>query len=280
MGKTKPPQHPAAEWPFKLPDSLTPDQIGEVRHRVDDLDAKAQYGWGHTIDFGPFIKEGVLKDNYLYIGGHFDAWGWWPQSMQDLRVADIGCHTGGLSLLMAHRRAAEVLAVDEIPQHLAQCSYLCQLFEASNVRPLGASLYALPDHVEPGSLDMIVLSGVLYHLSDMLVGLLALRGLLKIGGVLLIESNVVPDDEHSYANFGRFAMGMWWQPSTLCLRDMCQFMGSEGADIRLYRPNRCLCRAEKVTDDPIPFRRGLNYPFEDLADAAPRSFELKPMAPK
>lgn len=83
----------------------------------------------------------------------------------------------------------------------------------------------------------------------------------------------MPDDGHSYANFGRFAMGMWWQPHTLCLRDMWQFMRFERTDIPLCRPDRCLCRVEKVADDPISFRRG-------LADAAPRSFELKPMAPK
>ena len=269
-----------AQWPFKLPESLSGAQIDEIRRRVDDLGAQAQYGWGHTIDFGPFTKEGVLKDNYLSIAACWDAWGWWPRPARNLRVADIGCYTGGLSLLLAHRGAAQVLAVDEIPEHVAQCSYLCELFAVDNIRTLTASLYQLPDHVDPGSLDLIVLSGVLYHLSDMLVGLLIARDLLKVGGVLLIESNAVDDDEHSYANFGRFAMGMWWQPSTLCLKDMCEFMGLSRPDIRMYLPDRCFARAHKTTEQPIAFRRGLNHRFADLRDAVPRSPDLKRMAPK
>jgi 2-polyprenyl-3-methyl-5-hydroxy-6-metoxy-1,4-benzoquinol methylase len=78
---------------------------------------------------------------------------------------------------------------------------------------LDCSLYDLPRKLAPSSFDVILLSGVLYHLSDMLVGLLALQHLLKEDGVLLIESNAVECFEHSYANFGRFVAGMWWQPT-------------------------------------------------------------------
>ncbi len=46
----------------------------------------------------------------------------------------------------------------------------------------------------------------------MLVGLYVMRQLLEPGGVLLIESNAVDDDTHSYDNFGQFYAGMWWQP--------------------------------------------------------------------
>ncbi len=280
MSRNKTDEPTPAKWPFRLPDSTIPARVAEIRRRVDELGARAQYGWGHTIDFGPFTKEGVLEDNYLSVAGRWEAWGWWPRSFQGLRVADIGCYTGALSMLMAHRGAAEVLAVDEIEEHTAQCRYLCELFRLGSVRPLTASVYQLPQRVEPGSLDLIVLSGVLYHLSDMLLGLLIAWQLLKVGGVLLLESNVVPDDEHSYANFGRFAMGMWWQPSTLCLRDMPEFMGLGNLDVRMYLPDRCLARAEKTSDQPIAFRRGLNYPFPDLRDASPRAPDLSSMAPK
>ncbi len=269
-----------ASWPFRLPASMTPEQIERVRDRVEELAANAQYGWGHTIDFGPFKKEGVLKDNYLTVAGRLMADGWWPGSLQGKRVADIGCHTGGLSLLMASQGAAEVIAIDEIPEHLAQCAYLCEVFEVGNVRPLVSSLYQLPQHVGAASLDLVILSGVLYHLSDMLVGLLVIRELLKLEGTLLIESNAVADDEHSYANFGRFSMGMWWQPTTLCIREMCQFMGLDDVEVDVYAAGRCLARARKVSADPIPFRRGLNRQFADLRDAVPRSLDPESMSPR
>ncbi len=270
---------PPAQWPLRLPESLTPEQVEGIRRRVDELAARAQYGWGHTIDFGPFVKEGVMKDNFLHIAGHWDAWQWWPRSMKGMRVADIGCLTGGISLIAAHRGAEEVLAVDEIAEHADQCAYLAEAFGMKNVRTLVASLHELPKR-EVGQFDLVILSGVLYHLSDMLVGLYVMRELLKIGGTLLVESAAVDDDQHSYANFGRFAMGMWWQPSTLCVRDMCEFMGLSDVEVRMYWPGRCFARAKKGSDEPIRFRRGMNYPFTDLRDAEGRSMDLGKMAPK
>jgi 2-polyprenyl-3-methyl-5-hydroxy-6-metoxy-1,4-benzoquinol methylase len=269
-----------AAWPFSLPKSLTPEQIEVVRLRVDELAAQAQYGWGQTIDFGPFVKEGVVKDRFLDIIGIWDEWKWWPARPKGLRVADVGCLTGGMSLVMAHRGAEEVVAIDEIPEHIAQCDYLRQLFGVADLRTLTASLYQLPQKVEPASFDIIVLSGVLYHLSDMLVGLLVVRQLLKVGGLLLIESTAVDDDKHSYANFGRFALGIWWQPSSLCIRDMCEFMGLSEVEVKMYLPDRCVARARKLSDEPIPFRRGLSYPFEDLRDARPRTMDVGTMAPR
>ncbi len=280
MSRRESQQAPQASWPFRLPASMTPEEIERVRNRVEELAANAQYGWGHTIDFGPFTKEGVLKDNYLTIAGRLMAAGWWPRSLEGKRVADIGCHTGALSLLMASQGAAEVIAVDEIPEHVAQCAYLCEVFKVDNVRPLLSSLYQLPQHVGAASVDVVILSGVLYHLSDMLVGLLVIRELLKLEGTVLIESNAVADDEHSYANFGRFAMGMWWQPTTLCIREMCQFMGLDDVEVEVYTAGRCLARARKVSADPIPFRRGLNYQFRDLRDAVPRSLDPESMSPR
>ena len=275
--KTAPP--PPAQWPLQLPESLAPEQVEGIRRRVDELAARAQYGWGHTISFGPFVKEGVMKDNFLHIVGHWDAWGWWPRDMKGMRVADIGCLTGGISMIAAHRGAEEVLAVDEIAEHVGQCAYLAEVFGMKNVRTLTASLYDLPK-MQVGQFDFIILSGVLYHLSDMLVGLYVMRELLRVGGMLLVESAAVDDDEHSYANFGRFAMGMWWQPSTLCVMDMCQFMGLSDVEVRMYWPDRCFARGRKTGDKPIRFRRGMNYPFTDLRDAEGRATDLEKMAPK
>ena len=268
-----------AAWPVSLPGSCTPEQVEAVRRRVDELAAQAQYGWGHTIDFGPFTKEGVVKDNFLDIIGMWDEWRWWPPSLKGLRVADVGCLTGGMSLIIGHRGADEVLAIDEIPEHIAQTEYLRDLFGVASVKTLTASLYQLPTLIQPASLDLIVLSGVLYHLSDMLVGLLIMQQLLKVGGTLLIESTAVDDDEHSYANFGRFALGIWWQPSTLCIKDMCEFMGLSEVEVRMYSSTRCIARARKTSDEPIPFRRGLSYHFDDLRDARPRTMDPGIMAP-
>jgi 2-polyprenyl-3-methyl-5-hydroxy-6-metoxy-1,4-benzoquinol methylase len=279
LGRREEKRPKPAEWPLSLPAAMAQAEVEGVRRRAEELSARAQYGWGHTINFGPFTKEGVMKDNFLHIVGHWDAWEWWPKDLKGLRVADVGCLTGGISMIAAHRGAAEVVAVDEIPEHVEQCAYLAEVFGMRNVRTLTASLYDLPKR-EVGRFDIVILSGVLYHLSDMLVGLYLMRELLKVGGGLLIESAAVRDDTHSYANFGRFAMGMWWQPSTLCVKDMCEFMGLSEVEVRMYLPDRCFARARKTSEEAIPFRRGLNYTFTDLRDARPRRMDLGEMAPR
>ena len=63
-----------------------------------------------------------------------------------------------------------------------------------------------------------------------------MRTLLREGGTLLIETNAVHDDHHSYANFGRFYAGMWWQPTTLRVKDMCEIMGYREVETYAYVP--------------------------------------------
>ena len=273
------PSAPNARWPFKLPDYLSEVEIRQIQRKAQRLAQKAPFGWGHTIDFGPFSLEGLLKDSYLQIAGFLDDWVWWPASMEQMVVADVGCFTGGLSLLMASRGANKVYAIDEIPENLAQCSFTARVFEAEAVECMECSVYALGERIPPASLDLILLSGVIYHLSDMLVGLVAMQTLLKPEGILLIESNAVECFQHSYANFGRFFMGMWWQPTALCIQDMCEFAGLSRPEVRFYTPVRCLARAIKPKNSRLLFKRGMNWPFSDLQDEVPRTLDPSVMAP-
>ena len=269
---------PKAEWPLKLPANTPQEQLDAISEHVEVLASAAQYGWGHTINFGPFEKKGILDEGFLQIAGALDSWAWWPKDLTDQSVADVGCFTGGLSLFLATRNPSIVYAVDELPDHLAQCSYLAEVFQQKCIRPVESSVYSLLKHLPQNSMDLILLSGVLYHLSDMWVGLYAMRCLLKPGGTLLIESNAIDDFEQSYANFGRFYAGMWWQPSGLCIQDMCEFTGFEDIEVRFYEKNRCLARAIR-SDKDISFKRGTHWNFDSLKDAHPRPMDPSIMAP-
>jgi SAM-dependent methyltransferase len=270
---------PPASWPLSLPKDLPAERVDAISSRVNELAEAAQYGWGHTIDFGPFTKRGLMGKGYLRIAGALDAWDWWPKDLTGLRVADIGSFTGGLSMYLAARGPSVLYAVDELGDHLEQCGYLAEVFGLSAVRTVESSLYRLDEHVAPNSLDLILLSGVLYHLSDMLVGIHMMRHLLAPGGVLIIETNAVDDVEHSYANFGRFYKGMWWQPSGLCIEDMCEFMGFDDIQVRFYEEGRCLVRCVRSAEEDIPFKRGMNWQFPALRDARPRTTDESVMAP-
>lgn len=268
-----------AEWPLRLPDGMDPSEVERLRGQVDELADSAQYGWGHTIDFGPFRRDGLLGDKYLRVAAVLDAWSWWPASLTGTAVADVGCFTGGLSALMAARGAESVEAVDEVPEHLDQCALVAGAFGLDTVRTHRASLYELPAVLAPASLDLIVLSGVLYHLSDMLVGLVACQQLLKPGGVLIVESNAVECHDHSYANFGRFVGGMWWQPTALCIADLCEHSGFTRPDVRFYQPGRALARVVKPADATVAFTRGMHWQFDDLRDQQQRGLDPAELAP-
>ncbi|MDI6689173.1 MAG: methyltransferase domain-containing protein [Actinomycetota bacterium] len=176
--------------------------VGCVSHSV--VDYKSRRTWGcRSIWLGTYYRLWSISkarhsgNAYLGIAGLLDQWEWWPRSFDGLSLADVGCFTGGLTLLMAARNPKVIYAIDEIPEHIHQCEFLCEVFKCLNVKTIQASLYNLQEHIEASSLDLVLLSGVLYHLSDMLVGLLIIRNLLKPGGILLIESNAVDDDKQS-----------------------------------------------------------------------------------
>lgn len=269
-----------AAWPLRLPDDTPAARVDELRAEAARLTDAAQYGWGHTIDFGPFTQPGLLGDKYLRIAGTLDEWGWWPRSLEGRRVADVGAFTGGLSVLMAARGAASVEAVDEVPEHLAQCALVAAAFGLTDrVHPRQASLYELRSQLEAGSLDLVLLAGVLYHASDMLVGLVAMQELLQPGGTLLVETNAVECWDHSYANYGRYFGGMWWQPTALCLQDMAEHAGFERPEVRFYQPGRALARLVKPEGATVPFRRGLHWPVADLRDDVERGLDPSVMAP-
>lgn len=255
-----------------------------LRQRATDLAERAQYGWGHTIDFGPFVQPGLLGTKYQKIVGAFDQLDWWRTDLSEMRTADVGAFTGGIAAIMAERGAEAVYAVDEVPEHAQQAALVAEAFGLHALVTVDSSLYDLPDVIEPESLDLIVCAGVLYHLSDMLVGLIRLQQLLKPGGVLLLETNAVEDFERSYANYGRFVGGMWWQPTARCVADMCEHAGLTEASLHFLQPGRLLVRAVKRSSEPLPFVRGLSLPPQELgrtsrADLVERSLNTMELAP-
>ena len=251
--------------------AVSPTQI-----KAQEIAARSPYGWGHTIEFPDFTMPGILGTAYQTIIENLTTLGWLPENLSGKRVADIGCFSGGMTKILAERGAVDVLAVDEIPGHANQCQLVVDVFDLFQVQILCASLYQLPQF-DLQQQDLITCSGVLYHLSDMLVGLKVMRDLLKPDGLLLLESNAIDDMERSYANFGRFYAGMWWQPTSLCISDMCKAMGFAEPEIRFYEPGRCLVRT--TASGEMPFKRGLNYSFSDIRDEQPRPMDAKIMRP-
>lgn len=273
---------PAVPWPVSMPEDTSHAEVARVRARAEELAEAAQYGWGHTIRFGPFTMPGLLGEKYLSLAGAFDEQGWWPTDLSGLAVADVGCFTGGLSALLAARGAERVAAVDELPEHLQQAALIAESFGLDAVETHEASLYDLRERVGDEGFDLVLCAGVLYHLSDMLVGLIELQRLLKPGGSLLLETNAVENFTHSYANYGRYFGGMWWQPTALCIQDMAEHAGFDRPEVAFYQPGRAIARLHKPVEPGVarvPFTRGVNLPVDDRRDAVERTLDPSVMAP-
>jgi SAM-dependent methyltransferase len=136
-------------------------------------------------------------------------------------------------IVLTRRRAHRVVAYDRLD--LAErvtwlqgklglrFDYLCGF-------PLGKLAERLGEHA---SYDLVVFSGVLYHMFEPLAGLLAARRLLRNGGLMIVETAaIVSEDMLNYFNAnGRYLEGdNYWLPSVACLDYWMRFVRLEPLD--------------------------------------------------
>ncbi len=260
------------------PPSLSESQAVELRSDIAAVSAQSPWGWGHTINLGDLNVEGFLGTDYLSMIGAIDRLGWWPPSLAGLQIADVGCFSGGVSAILAGRGAQKVFAIDEIPEHIDQCRIVVDTLSLGNVETHLESAYNV-DRITGGArLDGIFLGGVLYHMSDMLTGLVTLRRALRPGGWLILESNVDESETQSFANFGRFYAGMWWQPSVLAVRDLLEFAGYTDIKTEVFRRGRVVAKGVNSGEE-MRYRRGLPLAFDDIHDAEERTLDRTVMSP-
>lgn len=158
---------------------LTVEQIGEIESR----------SWHHSIDFG----NGMRSRGNLDCRSHLDRLDA-LQSVEGKTVLDVGTRDGGLAFEFERRGARKVIANDMVPpdhfnfQFARACRDVAMPF-------LQADLYSLPFFRLP-RFDIVNFSGVVYHVPDPILALMAMRELCREGGMIIVESVVL--DTRSY----------------------------------------------------------------------------------
>jgi len=216
--------------------------IGVEDHEIEGYsdpakqrDQSVKFTWGHDQDFGSFKMSGLMRDRHIRIVADFiDRTGAIGLDLSGLRILDVGCWTGGMSLLLA-AMGAKVTAVEEVVKYADTTTFLASSFNAK-LKVVGSSLYDLDRFQGLHHYDVVIISGVLYHVSDPILALRIMFNCTKDGGVCLIETEVDPSDKPiaRYAGpsraggnvEGRTRQGWnWWVPSVSAFHQMLTDVG-------------------------------------------------------
>jgi tRNA (mo5U34)-methyltransferase len=206
-----------------------PVSSASAQSRADLLRAEAQkIKWWHSIDLG----DGIVTPGSYDTRTLLDRIAL-PQDLRGLSVLDIGAWDGYLSFAAERRGASRVLATD---------SYVWQNNVLSGKAGFQFARTALGSKVEDqnidvmdlspetvGTFDVVLFSGVLYHLQHPLLALQRLRKVTK--KLLIMETHI------DLPNIRRPAMAFypgseanndptnWWGPNEACCVEMLKTAG-------------------------------------------------------
>jgi SAM-dependent methyltransferase len=207
-------------------------------------DLSIRFHWGHDHDFGAFTVPGRMGDRHITLLATFiDELDVLPRDLTGKRVLDIGCWTGGTSLLLS-AMGAKVVAVEEVKKYVDCLNYLKGSFDVRNLEPVNLSLF---ECVGPGfddRFDFVIFAGVVYHVTDPILALRVTFNDLVDGGRCLVETASYPSPRQvvGYEGPGRTQGGTadehdrggwnWFLPSPSSLGRMMEDVGFAGVRVR------------------------------------------------
>ncbi|MCH8502334.1 MAG: tRNA 5-methoxyuridine(34)/uridine 5-oxyacetic acid(34) synthase CmoB [Aliidiomarina sp.] len=261
-------------------------EIGRVDHEIEGYktseleqqrDLSLKFHWGHNHDFGSFKLEGRMGDRHLNLLSTFcDLFDVPSGYFENKNILDVGCWTGGTTLLLS-ALGANVTAVEEVQKYANMAEFLAQSFGLQDsVKVHKKSLYNLTEPHLKNAFDAVYFPGVVYHLSDPVLGLRRLYNTLKLGGELFVESaginvkepyckfqgNYVTTEKGGREELSRGGWN-WFMPSPSALERMIKEAGFD--DIQSVwddKTKRVFAFARKVQHKPI-CKAGFSVPDID-----------------
>lgn len=151
------------------------------------------------------------------------------------RCLDVGIQEGLVTILLERRGAAEVVGYDRTFRK-GRLALTRRALGARFEMVGGMKLQDLPAALAEaghGPFDVVIFSGVLYHMFDPLSGLAVVRGLVRNGGICIVETTVAFDDSDvMYFNrAGRFTAGAYWFVTPRCLDYLLRLLRFEPLDV-------------------------------------------------
>ena len=172
-------------------------------------------------------------------------------------VLDIASFDGMFTFEAEKRGAKLVVAADSFYKTFSNFLFCREVFNSAAVPFYNVSPYNLTDRLdvyfdehfvgekEDRRFDVVQHFGLLYHLRDPLQSISQARAVLKTGGKLIIETDVVMDSDESFMLFNglpnaarvRDNFSVWWAPTRRCLIEMVEstmFKVEEGSYSEIF----------------------------------------------
>lgn len=176
---------------------------------------------------------------------------------------DLGCMDGFFAVVMKRRGADGVAAFDR-KDRTANIEMVKQKLGVDFAYRPGVHM----DQVRPvlleqfeGSADVVNFSGILYHMMDPFRGIGLVRGMVRRGGVVVLDTPALVSKEFFlYYNHDQKLYGYtsYFAPTVAALQAMCEYMGLEVLDAVHTQQGRTMglplvriCLALRATDIPI-----------------------------
>jgi len=253
------------------------DTVERYRDITDQNLHMVQFFWGHDHDFGTFKEFGLMGTRHIWMLSrcfdHFEVS--IDNAISGKNVLDVGCWTGGVSMVL-NRLGANVVSIDEIHKYVDCLNFVVNSFGLKNFEAYYLSLYEMPS-IWHNHFDTVCFFGVLYHLSDPIIGLRRIYQVLKPGGTLMLETMAIDNDQKLVEyqgpgkRNGQFGWN-WFVPSPQALKQMLTDTGfteikvGNGLDEGVTRDgdpmgsNRCFAVAKKL-EKHVLCQAGLSVPI-------------------
>jgi tRNA (mo5U34)-methyltransferase len=198
-----------------------PSYMREGREEKRELIEQAKTRWWfHTIDLG---------DGHRTPGPEHAQVDHIHKAFRDVdfsgkKVLDIGCWDGLWSFEAEKRGAAEVYSIDLVSQRDEDVTNYQLAHSILNSRARYFPTVSVYDVHQLGvaDFDVVIYMGVFYHIKDPLLALARLRQVTKVGGLIIVEGEVIRSDDcfakfYYHEDYAQSASN-WWVPSIPCLR--------------------------------------------------------------
>ncbi len=231
-----------------------------------------KFAWGHDHDFGTFKVAGSMGTRHIWLlSRFFDHFGVSPTSVKGQSILDIGCWTGGVSLIL-NKLGGKVMAIDPSHKRIHPLGYLVNSFNLTDLECQVLSVYDLQQANLIAQFDLVFCLGVVYHLTDPIIALRHIYHAMRPGATLCLESMSIDSDQCICEYAGPSQKGAnWFIPAPRALLQWLEDTGFEeikvGNGLTEFAvtnetdpmgANRCFALARKKAHHTLSQRPGLS----------------------